>query len=58
MLCCVVPTHRRFRSLDLWFVLRMYGSEAIKAMVRHHIALGQWLAQQVAADDRCGWRLV
>lgn len=30
----------------------MYGTEKLQALVRHHIALGEWLAQQVAADDR------
>lgn len=42
----------RFRSLKLWFVMRMYGAEKLQAMLRHHIALGQWFAQQVAADER------
>lgn len=30
----------------------MYGAEKLQGMLRHHIALGQWFAQQVAADDR------
>lgn len=47
-----IPLGRRFRSLKLWFVMRMYGAEKLQGMVRHHIALGQWFAQQVEADGR------
>lgn len=49
---------RRFRALDLWFVLRMYGTAKLQALVRHHIALGEWLAQQVQADSRCAGAVV
>ena len=48
MLCAC----RRFRALSVWFVLRMYGAERLQEMVRHHIALGEWLGQQVQADNR------
>lgn len=51
--CCCRLLSRRFRSLGLWFVLRMYGTEKLQELVRHHIALGEWLAQQVMADSRC-----
>lgn len=51
-LCLLPYAHRRFRALKLWFVLRMYGTEQLQALVRHHIALGEWLAQQVKEDDR------
>jgi glutamate/tyrosine decarboxylase-like PLP-dependent enzyme len=54
------PTHtrrarRRFRSLRLWLLLRMYGTEKLQAMIRHHIALGHWLEEQVcgAAQHSC-----
>jgi len=30
---------RRFRALKLWFVLRSYGVEGLRAMLRRHIAL-------------------
>lgn len=43
---------RRFRSLKLWFVLRMYGADKLQGLVRHHIALGEWVAEQVKADSR------
>jgi glutamate/tyrosine decarboxylase-like PLP-dependent enzyme len=29
-----------------------YGAEKLQGMIRHHIALGQWFAQQVEADGR------
>lgn len=33
---------RRFRALKLWFVLRSYGAERLRAMLRNHI---QWVDQ-------------
>ncbi len=38
---------RRFRALKLWFVLRSYGAEGLRAMVRRHIDLARWFAAQV-----------
>ena len=29
-----IPLGRRFRALKLWFVLRMYGSDALKKYLR------------------------
>ena len=45
-----IPLGRRFRALKLWFVLRSYGAEAIRAMIRAHVALGHELAAWVDAD--------
>ena len=42
-----VPLGRRFRALKLWFVLRSYGAEALRSMVRRHVAAAQWLARTV-----------
>jgi aromatic-L-amino-acid decarboxylase len=39
-----VPLGRRFRSLKLWFVLRSYGAEQRRAMVRRHVDAAQWFA--------------
>lgn len=36
-----VQLGRRFRALKLWFVIRSYGVEGIRAKVREHIALAQ-----------------
>jgi aromatic-L-amino-acid/L-tryptophan decarboxylase len=37
-----VPLGRRFRALKLWFVLRAYGLEGLRAMIRNHVA---WVAE-------------
>jgi aromatic-L-amino-acid/L-tryptophan decarboxylase len=42
-----IPLGRRFRALKLWFVMRSYGMEAIRAKLREHIAIGQWLKMEV-----------
>jgi aromatic-L-amino-acid decarboxylase len=34
-----IPLGRRFRALKLWFVLRSYGVEGIRGMVREHLRL-------------------
>jgi aromatic-L-amino-acid decarboxylase len=44
-----VQLGRRFRSLKLWFVLRSYGAEAIRAHIAGHIQLAQALASWVDA---------
>src|SRR4029450_10611838 len=36
-----VQLRRRFRALKLWFVLRWYGLEGLRAMVRAHVALAR-----------------
>ena len=45
-----IPLGRRFRALKFWFVLRSYGAEAIRAMIREHIQLGHDLASWVDAE--------
>jgi aromatic-L-amino-acid decarboxylase len=45
-----IPLGRRFRALKLWFVLRRYGAEPLRRMIREHIALGRDLATQVEAE--------
>ena len=45
-----IPLGRRFRALKLWFVFRSYGAEAIRNMIRGHIALGHELASWVDAE--------
>jgi aromatic-L-amino-acid decarboxylase len=46
---------RRFRALKLWFVLRQYGAEAIRAKLRQHIELAAAFAGWVAAEP--GWEV-
>jgi aromatic-L-amino-acid decarboxylase len=47
-----VPLGRRFRALKLWFVIRHYGVEGLRALVREHVRLAEWFEAQVAADPR------
>lgn len=38
-----VPLGRRFRALKLWFVLRAYGLDALRTMIRNHVTWTQEL---------------
>ena len=42
---------RRFRALKLWFVIRSYGVEGLRQMIRRHVALAAEFAQWVQAED-------
>jgi aromatic-L-amino-acid/L-tryptophan decarboxylase len=44
-----VPLGRRFRSLKLWFVMRYFGLERVRNILRSHVAWAQELAQQMEA---------
>jgi len=41
---------RRFRALKLWFVIRSYGVEGLRAMIRRHVQLAQYVAGWVEGD--------
>jgi aromatic-L-amino-acid decarboxylase len=43
---------RRFRALKLWFTLRWFGADGIRAMIRRHADLTRQAADLIAADDR------
>ena len=45
-----VPLGRRFRALKLWFVLRHYGLEGIRAYLREHLRLAG-LVESLARED-------
>jgi aromatic-L-amino-acid decarboxylase len=45
-----VPLGRRFRALKLWFVIRHYGVEGLRSLVRYHVALAQEFAAWVEAS--------
>jgi aromatic-L-amino-acid decarboxylase len=47
-----VPLGRRFRSLKLWFVLRHYGAEGLRAALREDVELAQELASRVIAHPK------
>jgi aromatic-L-amino-acid decarboxylase len=44
-----VPLGRRFRALKLWFLLRAYGLEGLRAMIRNHVAWAEGLCTRLAA---------
>ena len=50
------PLGRRFRSLKLWAVLRCYGAEGLRALLREHIRLADLFAGWVGESD--AWELV
>jgi aromatic-L-amino-acid decarboxylase len=41
---------RRFRALKLWFVIRSYGVEGLRTIIRRHVALARELAGRVEAE--------
>ncbi len=43
---------RRFRALKLWFVIRTYGVEGLKEMVREHLRLAGLFKEWVEEDSR------
>ncbi len=47
-----VPLGRRFRALKLWFVLRWYGGEGLRAHIRKGVQLAQEFATLIGTDDR------
>ncbi|EFX90074.1 hypothetical protein DAPPUDRAFT_300121 [Daphnia pulex] len=47
-----IPLGRRFRSLKLWFVMRTYGAEGLRAHIRRQIKLACEFHQLVVNDDR------
>ncbi|XP_071919010.1 phenylacetaldehyde synthase isoform X2 [Coffea arabica] len=47
-----IPLGRRFRSLKLWMVLRLYGLENLQAYIRNHIKLARDFEKLVAQDSR------
>ena len=47
---------RRFRALKLWFVIRSYGVEGLRAMIREHVRLGRLLAEWLEAEP--GFELI
>jgi aromatic-L-amino-acid decarboxylase len=47
-----IPLGRRFRALKLWFVIRHYGAEGLRAHIRKCVALARELESWVRADPR------
>lgn len=51
-----IPLGRRFRSLKLWFQLRLDGVAEIQARIRRDLANAAWFADQVHATEH--WHVV
>uniref|UniRef100_A0A3Q2QBV9 Aromatic-L-amino-acid decarboxylase n=1 Tax=Fundulus heteroclitus TaxID=8078 RepID=A0A3Q2QBV9_FUNHE len=47
-----IPLGRRFRSLKMWFVFRMYGLKGMQAHIRKQVALAKEFESLVRADKR------
>ncbi|CAL1357102.1 unnamed protein product [Linum trigynum] len=47
-----IPLGRRFRSLKLWMVLRLYGVENLQHYLRNHIELAKYFEECVGQDSR------
>ncbi|CAA7403281.1 unnamed protein product [Spirodela intermedia] len=47
-----IPLGRRFRSLKLWMVLRLYGVEKLQNYVRNHIRLARLFLGLIDSDPR------
>uniref|UniRef100_A0A8C2BV14 Aromatic-L-amino-acid decarboxylase n=1 Tax=Cyprinus carpio TaxID=7962 RepID=A0A8C2BV14_CYPCA len=47
-----IPLGRRFRSLKMWFVFRMYGLKGLQAYIRKHVGLAKEFESLVKADQR------
>lgn len=41
---------RRFRALKLWFVIRAYGVEGLRRIIRNHITMAEDFARRIAAE--------
>ena len=47
-----IPLGRRFRSLKVWFTLRLYGQKGIQNHIRRHIQLAHEFEALILSDDR------
>ncbi len=47
-----VPLGRRFRAMKLWFVLRHYGAQGLRAHIRLGCGLAERLERVMRADER------
>jgi aromatic-L-amino-acid/L-tryptophan decarboxylase len=50
-----VPLGRRFRALKLWAVLRTFGGEGLRTMIREHVRLAETFERWV--EDERGWEV-
>ena len=52
-----VPLGRRFRALKIWFVLRTYGVNGLKAHIRRHLVIGEKFASWIREREDL-WQIV
>ena len=45
-----VPLGRRFRALKIWFLIRAYGLDGLRQMIRNHVAWSQALAERLRGE--------
>lgn len=45
-----IPLGRRFRALKLWFLLRYYGLERLRQMIRNHVTWARALARRLESE--------
>lgn len=45
-----VPLGRRFRALKIWFLIRAYGLEKLRTMIRNHVNWSEAMAKRIAAE--------
>lgn len=45
-----VPLGRRFRALKIWFLLRAYGLDGLRRMIRNHVDWSAALARRLGAE--------
>lgn len=50
------PLGRRFRALKLWAVLRCFGAEGLREVIREHVRIADLFAEWVEAEP--GWEVV
>ena len=47
---------RRFRALKLWFVMRAFGADGLRARIREHLRIARAAGEWIEAEP--GWELV